>query len=208
MRVGFKSMLLAGALAFMAACSDGTNPNDGGPRPADSLTILTLAQGHPPLAAQSVTFWARYDQDTEGRIDFQTSPTETEEYLKFKVPQHSLMRFPDGTAFATGDSVLITITVINADSLYFDFQPHGLKFSRGKPAELTLEYNHAGSTIEGDFNDDDQVDAQDALIEIQLKVWVQETPGGLFAPLTGILEVEFDEVQAEISGFSRFALAY
>jgi hypothetical protein len=208
MRVGIKSLLLAGGLIIAAACTDGTNPNGGGPRPADSLTILTLAQGHPPLTTQSISFWAKFDQDTEAEIGFQVTPTETESYLRLRVDKLSLFKYPDGTLFGPGDSVLITINVIDQDSLYFEFLPSGLRFSPVRPAELRIEYNHAGETIEGDFNGDGLVNGADDQIETELDLWVQETPGGVFTGLDAILEFEFDEVEADIFGFSRFALAY
>ena len=153
MRVRCKSSLLAVALAIAAACTDSTNPGDGGgPVPPDSLHILTLAQGHPPLTTESISFWAKFDQDTEAEIDFQVSPTETESYLRLRVDQFSLLKYPDGSVFGPGDSVLITINVIDPDSLYFEFLPSGLRFNPIRPAELRIEYNHAGETIEGDFN--------------------------------------------------------
>jgi hypothetical protein len=208
MRV-FKSSLVAAVLAMAAACTDSTTPGDNnGPVPPGSLTILTLAPGHPPLTTQSISFWAKFDLDTEAEIDFQLTPTETESYLRLRVDKLSLLRFPDGTLFGPGDSVLITINVIDEDSLYFEFLPSGLRFNPVRPAELRIEYNHAGETIEGDFNGDGLVNAEDDQIEADLDLWVQESPGGLFTGLDAILEFEFDEVEADIFGFSRFALAY
>lgn len=204
MRVGFKAALLA-TLAIAGACTDSTNPGDGDNRPEDSLTILTLAQGTPPLVTDSVGFWAVYDDDREGRIDV-VAPDE--DYLKLRIREGALLRYPDGTLFGPGDSVFITVKVVDPDRLLFEFTPAGLTFSPGQPAELSLDYRFAGTGVPGDFDGDGDVDGDDDDIEINFAIWRQETVGDPFSRLQGVLEVEIDEINVDILGFTRYALAY
>jgi hypothetical protein len=187
------------------ACSDSASPpNDDDTRPPSGLNILTLAQGTPPLVTDSVGFWAVYDDDREGRIDIAPDL----DYLKFRVREFSLLRRPDGTLFGPGDSIFISIKVVNPDSLLFEFSPTGLEFNPAEPAELSIDYDHAGSTIVGDFDGDGDSDEDDADIELNLFVWQQENPGDMFLRLATLVEVSLDEVKADIVGFTRYALAY
>jgi hypothetical protein len=206
MRVRFMSSLLAVVLALAAGCTDSTNPGDntGTTRPPGSLNILTLAQGTPALAQDSVSFYAAWDEDREGEIDF----TGGERYLRFRVRKHSLFMRPDGTLFGPGDSVLITVKPITPDSLLFEFRPAGLVFNNLIPAELKLEYAHAGKTIPGDLDGDGDADNSDDQLEGDLCIWRQENPGDPYTCLSSLLEVEIDEINGDIPGFSRFALAY
>jgi hypothetical protein len=200
--------VLAGTLVIAVACTDSAGPgNGGGPRPLDSLNILHFAQGAPPLAEDSVSFYAVFGQEREGKIMLAGNAGD-EEFLSFKVGDLSLLRDSTGHVFALGDSVLITIKPVNADSFYFEFRPAGLVFNPASPAQLELHYNHAGNQLEGDFNGDDQVDSTDNEIETMLDLWVQAKPGDPFTRLSVLVELTLDEVEAEIPHFSRFALAY
>ena len=73
-----------------------------------------------------------------------------------------------------------------------------------EPAELKIHYDHAN----GDLNDDGSVDGEDDSLESTLSIWRQEQPGDPFVRLTSVLSVEIDEAEAELTGFSRYALAY
>ena len=41
-----------------------------------------------------------------------------------------------------------------------------------------------------------------------LGIWRQEQPGDPFVRLNAVLELEIDEANADLTGFSRYALAY
>lgn len=196
--LAFASLLLA------AGCDSSNPPDNGGTRPPGELTILTLAEGTPPLVTDSVGFYALYDEDREVRIDIAPDV----DYLKFKVEKFSLFRRPDGSLFGPGDSVFISIKVINPDELLFEFTPAGLKFNPAIPAELSLDYDSAGFTIPGDYDGDGDDDIDDSEIETDLAIWKQEAPGLIFSRLTGFIELELDEVEVKIHSFTRYALAY
>ena len=186
----------------LAACS--SDPNDDDNRPPGDLTILALAQGTPPLTTDSAGFWALFGDDREVRIDIAPD----QDYLKFRVRPGALLRYPDGSLFGPGDSVYISVKVIDPDLLYFEFTPSGLTFNPAQPAELSLDYDHAGFTIEGDYDDDGDVDSEDDEIDLTLDIWRQEGPGDLFTRLQGVLEIEVNEINMDILGFTRYALAY
>jgi hypothetical protein len=196
--VAFASVLLA------AGCDSSNPPDNGGTKPPGELTILTLAEGTPPLVTDSVGFYALYDEEREVGIDIAPDV----DYLKFKVEKFSLFRRPDGSLFGPGDSVFISIKVINPDELLFEFTPAGLKFNPAIPAELSLDYDSAGFTIPGDYDGDGDDDIDDSEIETDLAIWKQEAPGQLFSRLTGFIELELDEVEVKIHSFTRYALAY
>lgn len=208
MRVRHKLLLMTAA-AIAVACTDGNGPNPGGggPKPLDSLNILRLAQTAPPLAQDSVSFYAVYGEQREGKIEL-AGGNGDEEYLSFQVDDLSLFKDPNGNLYGPGDSVLITIKPVAPDSFYFEFRPSGLMFNPASPAKLELHYNHAGNQIEGDLNGDDQVDSQDDEIETLLDLWFQKNPGDPFTRLSVLVEITLDEIEAEIPHFSRFALAY
>ena len=195
---------LSAAIALLLATACSSDPNTDNTRPPGELTILELAEGTPPLVTDSVAFWAVFNEDREVRIDIAPNT----DYLKFRVRDGALFRYPDGTPFGPGDSVFITVKVINPDSLYFEFTPAGLRFNPLEPAELSLDYELAGFTIPGDYDNDGDNDNQDDDLESEFRVWQQESPGSLFAPLDGILEIEFDEINVDILSFTRYALAY
>lgn len=194
--------LIAWLLA--AGCDSSSPPDGGGTKPPGELTILTLAEGTPPLVTDSVGFYALYDEDREVRIDIAPDV----DYLKFKVEKFSLFRRPDGSLIGPGDSVFISVKVINPNELLFEFTPAGLRFNPAIPAELSLDYDSAGFTIPGDYDGDGDDDSTDAEIEMELAIWKQELPGELFSRLTGFIEFELDEVEVKIQSFTRYALAY
>lgn len=208
MRITRWPLATALLLATAVGCSDSTDDGDDGTddeRPPEQLVILRLPPDAPPLVTNTVSFWATYGESDEARIRFQNETGgEGEEYLRFTVEDNSLLAYPDGTPFSPGDSVLITINVVDPQRILFEFQPAGLRFNPAEPAELEIRYGRT----EGDYDDDGDSDEDDAQIETELAVWRQEAPGGTFTRLGTLLEIELDEVEVGVDGFSRFAIAY
>jgi hypothetical protein len=199
-------MLVAATLAsLVASCNDGTAPVDQ--RPASELTFLRPAPGAPEFADTTVSFWAKRGDDREVRVRYAPLPgsTETEEFLRFKVPAEALARYPDGRPVALGDSVLITVRIADFSRMIVDFQPSGLGFSAAHPARLHIEYDHADDDLDGDGD----VDGDDERSETLLALWRQEAPGQpWFRVTTSQLEIDLDSVEADITSFSGYALAY
>ena len=194
-------------LAFvpLVACGDGTAPAPSG-RLAEELHFLRPAASAPPLATTEVSFWAKRGEDREARIRYEPLPgaSDTAEFLRFSVPSAALDRRPDGTAFAAGDSVLITLRVADQTRMIVEFQPAGLRFSPADPARLRIEYGEADHDLDGDG----LIDGRDAVLETQLSVWRQEAPGQPWYPVPSADAPDLDEVEANILGFTSYALAY
>jgi hypothetical protein len=195
---------LAGIAGLAVSCSDSSGPG-GTTKPPAELTIVSLASNSPPLLNADTSFYAKRGEDREVRISFaDIGGEEGEEYLRLRVDAQSLLARPDGTPFQEGDSILIRVQVVDPAQLLFDLQPTGLHFSSNDPARLKIHYNHA----DDDFNHDGQIDQEDDSIETILSIWRQENPGDPFVRLGPVVVKDLEEIEAELQGFSRYALAY
>jgi hypothetical protein len=194
---------VAALLATVAlSCDDSTGPTTDS-RPASELTFLRPAPNAPQFADTTVQFYAKRGEDREIRIRYAVAG-DLEEFVRFRVRRETLQAYPDGRPIADGDSVLITLRIVDFARLIVEFEPTGLRFSQGRPAELKFKYNHTNPDLDGDGD----VDADDARAETQLAIWRQEGPGQPWVRLSSSLELEIDEIDAELTGFSGYALAY
>jgi hypothetical protein len=198
-------LAMAGIALAIACSSDGTDPDEPGTeRPPEALNLLRLRADAPPLEQDSVSFWAFRGESVETKLYFLNDVGERgNEYLSLKLEDETLDRYPDGTSFADGDSVLITIKVVDPALILFDLEPTGLQFSPAAPAELRIKYAEA----DDDFDDDGDDDEDDDEIEFRLGIWRQENPGDPFVRL-GTLRGDDDDLEADLTGFSRYAIAY
>jgi hypothetical protein len=201
---GFRLLLLAALLGMVGSCSDESGPNDD-TKPPSELNVIHVAPTSTPLFNPSATFYAKRGEDREVRIFFQDEAGgQGEEYLRLRVDAQSLLALPDGTPVLEGDSVQIGVRVVDPTQMLFELTPSGLQFNPLEPALLKIHYDHAN----GDLNDDGSVDGEDDSLESTLSIWRQEQLGDPFVRLTSVLSVEIDEAEAELTGFSRYALAY
>jgi hypothetical protein len=197
-------LLLAAVAGVAGSCADSSGPGDG-TRPPSDLKVVHVAPSSTPLFNASDSFYAKQGEDRELRIYFQDgSGGQGEEYLRLRIDAPTLLALPDGSPVLPGDSVLVHVLVVEPVQMLFELEPSGLMFNPADPARLKIHYSHAG----GDLNDDGLVNAADAAIESTLAIWRQEKPGDPFVRLTSALSLELDEVEAELTGFSRYALAY
>jgi len=198
------SALVLAATLVATACSDSTTPGDT-TRPPDELNVARLAPTSPPLVSAEQSFYAKKGEDRELRIFFQdVAGGEGEEFLRLRVREQSLLARPDGTPFVAGDSVLITVRIVDAEKILFEAEPSGLAFDPTEPAELKIHYSHA----DHDFNQDGTTDATDDQIKSQLAIWRQESLSDPFIRLGSVNVEGLEEINADILGFSRFAIAY
>jgi hypothetical protein len=197
-------LLVATLLAVTISCSEGSGPTDNS-RPPEELNVVQVPATNGALFNPVDSFYAKKGENREVRIFFQDESGEAgEEYLRLLVDAQSLLARPDGTPFFAGDSILIGVRVVNPSQMLFEFSPSGLQFSPLEPARLKIHYDHAG----GDINDDGSVDAEDESLELRLAIWRQEQPGDPFVRLTSLLAQAVDECDADLTGFTRYALAY
>jgi hypothetical protein len=127
-----------------------------------------------------------------------------EEFLRFKVPGDGLLRRPDGTAFQPGDSILISIKVLDPLLFLLDFQPTGLQFSPDHQAVLAVEYDHS----EHDYNGDGRVDNLDAEIQSRLDIWQRHPPDTVWYRLGAANYESYEELEAKIPHFTDHAIAW
>jgi len=192
--------------AMLAACSDSGGPNTGGVKPPGDLAIIKLVPGHPAIWNPVDSFYAVKGQDRELRIYFTDNDgvSRGEDYVRLRVDAASLLTRPDGTPFQVGDSVLITVRVPDPDLVQFQFEPSGLKFDPAVPAQLKIEYNEANP----DYNEDGHEDGTDVAIKQQLAVWRQEQAGQSYMKVNTVNVTELDECNSDLTGFTRYAIAY
>jgi hypothetical protein len=197
-------LLLFLALLGVGSCSDSTAPS-GTTRNPTELNIVRLDVTTPRLFNPVDSFYAKKGEDRELRIYFQDAVGGSgEEFLRLKVPAPSLLARPDGTPFQTGDSILIRVSIADPARIVFDMEPAGLTFDSAQPAELNIEYVHA----DHDFNEDGVTNTLDANIKSQLALWRQETASDPFVKLSSVNVEDLEEVEANILGFTRYAIAY
>ncbi len=183
-----------------SACADDSTGPTQQSVPEDQLTFLRPADNAPPLAQSSVSFWAVRGEDTEVRLFYVGG----DEFLEFEVDDESLLRRPDGSLFAEDDSIQITITVVDQQRLVVDFQPTGLLFDPDEPAELSIRY----ANTDDDLNGDGEVDEEDDELEAQFSIWRQTNPGDPWFRIGTAVFEDLEEVEADITSFTRYAIAY
>lgn len=198
-------LALAGIALAIACSSDGTDQDEPGTeRPPDELNLVRLRADAPPLEQDSVSFWAFRGESVETKLYFlAVGGGRGDEYLSLKFEDETLDQYPDGTPFAEGDSVLVTIKVVDPALILFELEPTGLRFSTAAPAELKIKYAEA----DDDFDEDGDDDEDDDEIEFRLGIWRQENLGDPFVRL-GSLRGDNDDLEADLTGFSRYAIAY
>lgn len=181
-------------------CSESTTTPPPDALPEAALTFLRFAATAPPPADTVVSFWAVKGEDRGVEIRFQpeAGEDEGEEFLDFEVSGQSLLRDPDGRSFVRGDSIRITIHLVDPSRFIFKFEPAGLQFDPDHPAELEVSYTHADP-------DQDEDGVED--LDLEFGFWRQEREGELWFRMGTVFIEDLEEVEAAIRGFTRYALA-
>ena len=225
--------ILASSLA-LGCGSDSTDPGIEVSRAPTDLTILAI-QNPPTLVSDTVSFWAVRGEDRAVEMFYSDSLGQpSDRVLRFAVGRSSLDRYPDNRKFKGNDSVLITIRITDPATLAFDFEPSGLRFQSRNPAELTVAYGrtlpapsaafsshgdrgghghgrnrHDDDDDDEDEDDDDESgDSSDPSDEVEFGIWMQEQVNGAYTLLNSRIDSILTEVEADVPGFSRYAVAY
>jgi hypothetical protein len=209
-RLRSASTLLTSAMLLGVFACDSSTTGGNPPVPADSLSFIRLAPTAPPLCADTVSALFTKGVDQQIALAFPESgnladcPNNTEDFVRLKLDAQSLLKYPDGTPFQNGDTVTITLAWVGSDSILFHLEPTGLTFSSQHKAELKIEYGKAGDDLDQDGN----TTAADTLIENQIDIYREPTLGAGYTKVgTAKLEDE-NEIEAKLTGFSRYAIAY
>jgi hypothetical protein len=196
------ALVLLGALAGCG--SDG--PSAPVVKTDADLNVVVQAPTAPSLTTTIRTMWVKKGVDSEMRLYYRspTSGADSTEFLRLVFDRRSLATRPNGSAIADGDSVLVTVTVPDPTRFLVDLEPTGLRFTPGREVGLKWKLGHR----DHDLNDDGAVNATDSTLYTQLAVWRQETAGQPWARLASRLEVELDEIDVDLTGFSNYIVAY
>ena len=198
------ALLAAASAALLAGCDDATGPGPDEQRTEGELTFVRFAPGTLGTIPLQASFWAVRGEDRE--LEMRSFPTpddeDGEKFLELEIEEETLLRRPDGTLFQEGDSILITVTVDPTGRFLFDFQPSGLLFNPAEPADLKIRYVLA----DGDYDGDGDIDNDDLEFEELLSIWQRERPSDPFFRLQSF-EIDDDELEADLTGFTGFALA-
>lgn len=193
-------------VAAVTACGQSPAEPDppGTSKNLGDLVVLELPGTAPALFSDSVAFYAKRNRKSEAAIYFRTSSGQQgEKFAELKLEDATLLARPDGTPFGLDDSVRIVMRAVPGKFMV-ELSPSGLKFSSTDPARLKLKYDEA----DDDFDDDGDDDADDDATERKLSIWRQENLGDPFVKI-GTVKVEgVRELEARLTSFSRYAIAY
>lgn len=190
---------LIGSAAALLSCTDTTAPGV----PNAALHIVRADPTAPALDSSVARVWAKVGDGREIRIAYQP-PDTGDDFLRFEVPADALLRKPDGSAFQPGDSILITLTVVDPSRFSVRFEPAGLVFNPNQPARLKFDYRHANH----DFNGDGVINAADTTIEQSLDLWRRESATAPWFRQGSVWFGDLNEFDANILSFTEYAIAW
>ena len=188
--------LVVGALVASLGLAGCENSSDSEPDivPESQLEFVPRSDSAPALETTDTSFFAVKGEDRRLEIRYVGvgGDDSGERFLRLDIEEETLLRRPDGTLFAAGDSVEIRVVV---DPVLFlaNFEPAGLQFNPNEPAELEYRY--------------DQADDDFLVRESEFDLWRQERPGDPWERLGSLQVEELDEIEVELLGFTRYALA-
>ena len=207
-RIRTTVITVAGLALLACGGSDGAplDPSANAPtRTEAQLSFLRFAPGA-KLSRDSVSFWAVRGIDREVSMYFRPAAGKSDSvrFLRFKVGGASLLRRPDGSAFAFGDSIRITIRIRDSARVITEYSPSGLQFNPAEPADLRLDFGECDE----DYDRDGVVNQADTLRIASFAIWKQEFAGQPWVRLSSRAELSGDlrEVEAEILSFTNHAI--
>ena len=176
-----------------------------GPSSSALPSFVVIDPAAPAIANPVITFWAKRGVESIVYMNFLPRPGHStgDQFLRFRVRKKSLAFYPNGTPFAFGDSVQITITLTDAINQIVDFQPSGLVFSTANPADLKLSFLEA----DHDFNQDGVVNDVDAALVATFKVWRLHPPNP-WKSQPSVVNGSIEEVETKVFSFTSYAIAY
>ncbi|HEX6925747.1 MAG TPA: hypothetical protein VF167_09955 [Longimicrobiaceae bacterium] len=190
-------VVLAPTLA-LAGCRDLTISTEPDVVDESELIFVKVDPEAPPLVAKEVSFWAVQGETRQVQISYETGVYGNGKCLLFRVPADAVM-----LGVAPGDSVQITIRVLDESEFRFEFLPAGLQFDPEHPAEVEIRYRWADPDIDGDGD----VDPRDQLLAETFTLW-KNTGGSEWARVAGShRDRDLIEVRGPVVGFTQYALA-
>lgn len=195
---------LCGAALALGCGDDTTSP--GTEVPADQFQAAPVDAGAPAFVSLSRSFVVTAGRDTSIALCVRALVNPDAEcprsILRLEFGAGSLVQRPGGMPFQAGDTLTITLRVVDPSRLLFELDPSGVVFSSTDPVRLRIRTEF----VARDLNRDGVIDAKDRRLLARLGIWRQEHTGDPFVRLpTSTLD---QELGAELSGFSRYAISY
>jgi hypothetical protein len=220
------SVVIIAATVWLAACGDGVGPPTGSsalnrvPRHlrwspqlgAPTFAVLGGERGFEGLEAPGATtllildryqagFWARRGTSTGVEIRYHAGDGTWQPYIRLTIPSGSLKRWPNGSRFAGGDSVFITMA-LDSMQLVVQLEPTGLVFDQASPAQLDVWYTGADPDLDGNG----VVNAADGYIESSgLGIWMQARPDRPWSAVSSTHWLDRKLFTANLGHFSGYA---
>lgn len=202
--------LLLLLIVLSAACESATGPNapygkKSGDNSNGTPLLTPIDTPYIALMPRDTSFWAVKGRLQDVVLHFRSTVAGQpgDHVLEFTLSAGSLLRRPDGTAIATGDSVLITINPDTTGKMSFTFQPSGLVFDSTAPALLTLWCNHAAA----DLNGDGVVNSTDEQLWYEMSIWKRENPTDPWSKQSTTRSSDGYQLQTPVNGFTGFSVA-
>jgi len=208
-----RRLWLFAILVVLVACRDvAAPPNEAAVAdlqvswPSSPAAIHTLRQAAdaPPLESYQVSFWACDGEASTVTVNYQAVGGQSvgQPFLRFDIPKNSLMSGPRGMRYRRGDSLLVTLT-IDPVTFAVEFQPSGVWFSNGIPAQLTIWYENA----DPDLNGDGVVDATDQTLQQQIAMWGHAADAS-WVRLPSDNDATLPSVSTVLRHFSEYAVSW
>ena len=201
------------ALLFAAsACHEDPTAPRQDRAPAQAVTATTTPHflqakaGAPSIANPTIKFYAKKGQRKTVFMLYHARPgrRDSTDLIRFRLRENSLLRRPNGSQIRAGDSVLITLKLVDPVKLVVDFQPAGLRFNPQDPADLRIRWNETNP----DVNRDGSVNQQDATLKQRLNIWRRESSTTPWVRTQSVVNVPSQECELDLTGFTRYAVAY
>jgi len=167
-----------------------------------SLGLEAAPPAPMPLSTNQVSFWAYESHDASVQVNYLAADATWQPYVSLSVPAGALSQRPDGTSFAAGDSIEITLTFDPA-VMQFEAQPSGLQFSFWTPAVLQVWYGGTNP----DLNGDGVVNHLDNYIEnVLLGLYTRPTVDDPWISLPSLQSLLFKRFTANLRHFCGYAI--
>jgi hypothetical protein len=168
--------------------------------------FLRAKAGAPTIANPVIKFYAKKGQRRTVFMLYHARPGQKDstDLVRFRVREQSLLARPNGTRIRAGDSVLITLRLVDPVKLIVSFEPTGLRFNPQDPADLRIRWNETNP----DVNRDGVVNQQDATLKQRLKIWRRESSTQPWVRTPSVVDVPSQECELDLTGFTRYAIAY
>lgn len=196
----------------VGACRDDPTapPQDSAITPAVTTAstphFLRAKAGAPTIANPVIRFYAKKGQRKTVFMLYHARPGQKDstDLIRFRLRENSLLARPDGRPIKNGETVLITLRLVDPVKLIVDFQPAGLRFNPRDPADLRIRWAETNP----DVNRDGVVNRQDATLKERLKIWRRESSTQPWTRTPSLVNVPSQECELDLTGFTRYAVAY